>query len=131
MSRTKKINLALLLTSFAGYLEWGGGSHGFLLTLEAEVLKKLFSDPVAVLHPFTVLPLLGQIMLMATLLQKEPSRVLSMLGMISLGILLLMIFLIGILTINLKILLSAVPFLVAAYLAIHNFRRQKSETGRN
>ena len=131
MSRTKKINLALLLTSFTGYLEWGGGSHGFLLTLEAEVLKKLFSDPFAVLHPFTVLPLLGQIMLMATLLQKEPSRVLSILGMISLGILIMMIFLIGILTVNFKILFSAVPFLVAAFLAIRNFRRQKSETGRN
>jgi cobalamin biosynthesis protein CobD/CbiB len=124
MSRTKRINLALLLTSFAGYLEWGGGSHGFLLTLEAEVLKKLFSDPIAALHPFTVLPLLGQILLMATLLQKEPSRLLTVTGLICLGLLLLMIFLIGILTLNLKILLSAVPFLFTTYFAVRNLRRK-------
>lgn len=116
--RKKILNGLAILTSLFGYLEWGGGNSTFLFQAELEVLGKLFSDPVSAAHPFTVVPLVGQALLFVTLLQKEPSRWLTFIGLACLGLLLGFVFLIGLLSFNLKILLSTIPFLVTAGFAV-------------
>lgn len=69
--KSKLLNFLLIVTSLLGYLEWGGDNHIFLFKAEAEILSKLFTDPLSVLHPFTLLPLAGQIILLITLFQKK------------------------------------------------------------
>jgi hypothetical protein len=120
----KILNGLAALTSLTGYLEWGGGNSAFLFQGELELLGKLFSDPVSAAHPFTLLPLFGQVLLVITLFQKEPSRWLTFIGVGCLGLLLLFMFLIGLLFLNLRILLSTVPFVVTAFLAVKEARKR-------
>ncbi len=122
--KKKILNGLALLTSLFGYLEWGGGNGAFLFQAELEVLRKLFSDPVSAAHPFTLLPLLGQVLLLVTLLQKEPSKWLTIIGIASIGILLLLMAFIGVISFNLKILLSTIPFIATAILAIREARKK-------
>jgi hypothetical protein len=122
--KSKILNIFLILTPLIGYLEWGKDSRSFLFQAEAEVLRKLFTDPLSVIHPFTLLPLLGQIILLFTLFQKQPSKRLTLIGMGSVAVLLLFIFVIGLLSRNYKILLSTLPFILTGALTIAHHRRK-------
>ncbi len=118
------LNGLAILTSLFGYLEWGGGNGAFLFQAELEVLGKLVSDPVSAAHPFTLLPLFGQVLLLITLFQREPSRLLTYIGLACLGLLLVFMFVIGLFSFNFKILLSTVPFMVTAVLGIIETRKK-------
>ncbi len=121
--KSKILNSLLLITSLFGYLEWGGNKHSFLFQAEAEVFSKLFSNPASVLHPFTVLPMVGQLMLVATLLQKTPGKTLTYISIGSLGVLLGFMFVIGLLSLNYKITISTIPFIVVSIIAIRHYRK--------
>jgi len=116
----KILNLSLILTSLIGYLEWGGGNNMFLIQGEIEVVSKLFSNPNSVIHPLTLLPLLGQVLLIFTLFQRNPSKILTFLGMGSLGVLLLLMFVIGLMNVNFKIIASVLPFLITGFFTIRS-----------
>ena len=122
-SKDKLINILLICTSLLGYLEWGGNNSMFLYQAIGEVFKKNFIDPTSVLHPFIVLPLTGLMILLFTLLQKRPARIWTYIGIGCIGILLILMFVIGILSLNYKIILSTMPFLAVATYAI--FRNRK------
>jgi len=61
----KLLNLCLILTSLMGYLEWGQGRSVLLLQAEAEMFSRALAAPAAVIHPLTLLPVLGQLALVA------------------------------------------------------------------
>jgi hypothetical protein len=107
-----------------GYLEWGGGNSMFLFQGEIDILSRLFHDPLSAAHPFTLLPLLGQIILLVTFFQKNPSKILTFIGLGCLSVLLLFMFLIGVLSLNFKILLSTIPFIVTGIVVIIDSRRK-------
>lgn len=121
--KSKILNACLILTSLLGYLEWGTDQKMFLLQGEMEILTKLFDDPLSALHPFTVLPLFGQILLLITLFQSKPSKLLTYSGLGCLSILLLFMFFIGLISFNYKIVLSTIPFIVTGILTIRNLRK--------
>lgn len=114
----KILNALLIASSLFGYLEWGGGMHTFLFQAESEIFVKLFSDPSSVLHPFTLLPLAGQALLAFTLFQRRPSKILTYIGIAGIGILLVLMFAIGLMSLNYKILFFSLPFLVLAVYTI-------------
>jgi hypothetical protein len=120
--KVKFFNLLLIITSLFGYLEWSGDSHAFLFQAEAEVFSKLFTDPASVLHPFTLLPMAGQIILLLTLFQNKPGKILTYIGIACLGLLLGFMFVIGIISVKYKIVLSTIPFLVVAFFTIRRYR---------
>lgn len=122
--RSKLLNLLLIITSLAGYLEWGGGNSAFLFQAEAEVLSKIFTDPASVIHPFSLLPMVGQLLLLITLFQHKPGRLLTWIGLSGIGILLVFMFVIGIISLNLKVAFSTVPFLVVGVVTIRHYRRE-------
>lgn len=123
----KILNALLIVTSLLGYLEWSGNSSSFLFQAEAEIFSKLFTDPVSVLHPFTVIPFIGQLLLVFTLFQKKPSKVLTYTSIIGLGFLLGFMLVIGILAMNYKIILSTIPFITVAGLTVMHYRRLKRD----
>ncbi len=125
--KTKLLNLALILTSLVGYLEWGGGNAMFLVQGEFDIIVKLFTNPSSALHPFTLLPLVGQLLLVATLFQQRPSRWLTFLGMAGIGVLLLFMFVIGLMSLNLKVAGSTMPFLVTAVWTVLHHRALKAD----
>ena len=122
--KRKVMNGLAILSSLFGYLEWGGGNRMFLFQGELEVLGKFVSDPIAAAHPFTLLPLFGQMLLLVTLFQTKPSRLLTFIGLAGLGLLMGFMFLIGLLSFNFKVLISTVPFIVTAVFAIMEARRK-------
>lgn len=126
LMKSKLLNLLLILTSFAGYLEWGEDRHLFLYQAEIEIFSKLFTDPMSVIHPFTILPLLGQIALLITLFQKQPGKILTLAGIGGISVLLILMLVIGIMSWNIKIILSTLPFLITAIVAISHFKRRSS-----
>jgi len=124
--KIKILNTLLILTSLIGFLQWGKDSHLFLFQAEAEIIGKLFTDPTSVLHPFTVLPLAGQIILLITVFQKNPSKVLTLIGLSGLALLLLFMLLVGILSVNFKIIISTLPFVIVAILSIRHLWLNRS-----
>jgi hypothetical protein len=124
--KSKILNLLLVITSLLGYLEWSGDSHSFIFEAEAEFFVKLLNNPIAALHPFTILPLAGQLLLLITLFQKTPSKRLTYIGIIGLGLLLGFMFIIGIISGHYKILFSTLPFLSVAAITIRHYRNHKA-----
>ncbi len=121
--KLKLLNAALIITSVMAYLEWGHDNSIFLLSAEADIIKGLFTDPSSVVHPFTLIPLAGQLMLLATLFQKQPGKALTFLGMGCIAVLLLFIFAIGIMTMNVKIIACSLPFVVTCIATILAHRK--------
>jgi len=126
--KSKVLNFLLIITSLIGYLEWGGNNHTFLFAAEAEIISKLFTEPGSILHPFTILPLVGQILLLITLFQKKPSKLLTLLSIGGLGILLGLMFVIGLISLNYKVILSTLPFLAVTIVTILHYRKSKTSS---
>lgn len=123
----KIANLLLVVTSLFGYMEWGKDNSAFLFSAEAEVIRRLFTDATSVIHPLTIIPLAGQLLLLCTLFQKTPSKILTYIGMASLAILLFFLFLIGARGGNMKMLLAASPFLITCiYVIVLHIKEKKN-----
>ncbi len=120
----------MLASTFTVYLEWGTDQSSFLIEAEWTVFKKITSTPLEVLHPFTVLPLIGQIWLLMLILKTSYRNwqyyvsiglLASLIGMISLS---------GILSINLWTIISVTPFWVLSgwiFLTIKSKKESKSQ----
>ncbi|MBX7186799.1 MAG: hypothetical protein K1Y01_16780 [Vicinamibacteria bacterium] len=122
MTVKKALNLSLVLSSLVGYLEWGKSESTFLFQAEAGMFDKALQHPESLIHPFTLLPLLGQAALLATLFQKEAGKRLTYLGIAGLGLLLGFMFVVGLISLNPRILVSTLPFLILATVTIRRHR---------
>ncbi len=123
--KKKLLNLGLILASLIGYTEWGTGNSTFLFTAEADVLIKMFTNASSVIHPFTVIPILGQLILLFTLFQREPGKLPTYIGLSALSLLIVFIFLIGIMSMNFKVLLSTAPFIALGIYTVMQYRGKK------
>ncbi len=120
------MNAGLILTSLTGYLEWGGNNAAFLFSAEAEIISKMIHQPSEVLHPFTIFPLLGQMLLVITLFQSTPGKKLTYTGITLIGLLMVFILFIGLIGLNLKVAVSVIPFLVLSIFTVRQFKEGKS-----
>lgn len=118
--KQKILNSLLIFTSLIGYIEWAGQHHGFLFQLEYEIILKFFQDPIQAIHPLTILPLFGQLILLATLFQKKPNPWLSLSGLICIALLIVLITFIGAMSLNFRIFFSGLPFICCSVFAIKN-----------
>ncbi len=130
--KKKIFNFLLIITSLIGYLEWGKNNHTFLFQSEVELLSKIFTNPYAAIHPFTILPLFGQLLLVITLFQRKPNKNLTYLSIGCLGILLGFMFLIGLISLKIKISISTIPFIVVSILTIrHTIKNEQHSSTKN
>jgi hypothetical protein len=113
----KLLNVLLILTPLMGYLEWAD-QHTFLYKIEYDLLFNFNQKKDAFLHPFVLLPLLGQLLLVVTLFQREPNKKLTLAGIFLISILMILIFVVGILAKTAAIVLYATPFLVTAGITV-------------
>ena len=117
--------LLLLIASLFVYLSWGQVSAAFLFQMELEIIKKLFTNPTAALHPFTIIPLLGQLVLVITFVQKTPSNLLLKTGISCLLFLIGFVFIVGLLSLRLPIIISTLPFILLAFFTLKDLRTIK------
>ncbi len=113
----KLFNLLLLLSSFFGYLEWSDQST-FIFQLEYDLFFKIETNPATFTHPLILLPFLGQLLLLITLFQKTPNRVLTIVGLSCISLIMLMLVLVGILSTNMQIIMGSLPFISIAIFVI-------------
>lgn len=117
--------LFLIISSLFVYLSWGKESAAFLFQMEYEIITKLFTNPTSALYPFTVIPILGQLLLLITLLQKTPSTILLKTGIGCLLFLIGFVFIIGLLSLRLPIIVSTIPFITLAFFTLKSLRTVK------
>ncbi len=120
------LNLSLIISSLFGYLEWGHDMHSFLFQVEFELFAKGRGTTDSFMHPFVLIPLIGQILLLITLFQKAPSKLLTYLGLTGLGLIMLMILIVGILSMNPAVTCSALPFITCAVFIVRSNRKTKA-----
>ena len=126
MNRTIKfLTLGVIISSLFGYLEWGRGNHQFLFETEWLVLQKIGTDPLSVLHPFVVLPLIGQIILFVLLFMKNPPKKWIIAGVTFIALLLGFIAIVGVLAFNYKIIISVIPFFVASGILLKSLKANR------
>jgi hypothetical protein len=94
---------------------------------EGELLMKIFTDPVSALHPFTVLPLIAQLLLLISLLLRKPKPWLTFTGMALIGLLMLMVLLVGMLSMSWKVAASSLPFMLLSVYGIIRCRPRKKQ----
>ena len=114
----KYINIFLLLAFQFGYLEWGKNGHLFIFQAEWEIILKSRTSWMAALHPFIIVPLGGVIMILITIFQKKPGRMLSLVGFGCMSLVMLMLLFIGFMVPNFKMILSVIPFFIAGFLLL-------------
>ncbi|MCE2963684.1 MAG: hypothetical protein ACK5UE_01640 [Chitinophagales bacterium] len=113
-SKNKLLVVLIIMSSLIGYLEWGGGNSAFLFEMEKDVLSKLFAFPNSVIHPLTIFPMLGQVMLLVSLFKDPLNKKLVYWGIGLIAILLVLILFIGIIELNWKIIICSLPFVIVA-----------------
>ena len=123
--KARVLNFLLLATSLFAYLEWGDKQHLFLFQAELMLFSKLMHDPLAILHPMIVLPFIGQVLLLITLFQKKPNWLYTILSLIFLGVLNVFIFVVGLLSLNMKITIASFPFIVISILILKQIRTRR------
>jgi hypothetical protein len=117
--------LFLIINSLFVYLSWGKESAAFLFQMEYEIISKLFTNPLSALHPFTIIPLLGQILLLISLFQKTPNVVLLKIGIGCLLFLIGFVMIVGLLSRRISIIVSTLPFITVALVTLKTLRTAK------
>lgn len=126
LTNHKLHNLLLLVSSLFVHLEWGGNNAAFLWEAELDVLAQMATNPAQAVHPFTLIPLFGQLLLLGTLVQKKTSKTMSLLGLFCLAVLVVFILLVGILALNWSTILSCFPFLLFGTLGFYTWKNKKA-----
>jgi hypothetical protein len=121
---SRLLYLLLAVTPWICYLEWGGDNAGFLIMMEWQIIfeTKNFVDTFS--HPLVLLPMMGQLFIFIAAIHPDRMRFLAITGHIMLSLLIFMIFLAGLLQFNLKIISSALPFIVCSYLFYSTYQKK-------
>lgn len=119
--------LPLLLVLAAGccYVEWANES-ATLFQMEWIILRSLGSAAYNFLHPVVLMPMVGQLLLLVSMLRVRPLRALVLTGIAMLGILVLLVLLAGIMGRQLLMILSCLPFIGLAILYVRIASAAKS-----
>ena len=118
------LNIGILLSFLVCYLEWGRGNSAFVAQVEYQILVGR-PEVANFAHPMIAIPALGQLVVLYTLFQKTPSRRLTSVGIVLMGVLVLLLALIGVLSTNARIGASTLPFLT---LGVIHFARPRRST---
>ena len=106
--------LLTVITFFFCYLEWGAGQSAFLYEAALQVFSQRESAGDNFSHPLILLPFVGLLILLYQAFQPIPSRRWVYIGLALPAILVLFILLVGILSGNVKVMVSTLPFLASA-----------------
>ncbi len=126
-STRRLINIGILVTFSICYLEWGGGNSSFIFQVEYELFRKTDDLLSSLTHPLILAGLAGQILLLYSIFSKKPKRIFNSIGILILSPVVLLAFLAGMLSMNLKTIVSALPFIVLSVIYFLKYRKQLPE----
>lgn len=114
MSKKQLLSAGLFISFFFGYLEWGNGNTAFVYEGFLEVISNAKRLESNFTHPLIVLPLIGQIIFLSGTFKKTLKNQWFVGALILTGLLFVMILLAGVLSMNSKIIISCLPYLLFA-----------------
>jgi len=117
----RMLNLAILVSFFVCYVDFGHDGKEFIGQTELYLLTSVGEADATTLLAF-ILPI-GQIILIFASIKPKPDKALTIWGMVLLGIVVLLVFGLGLLTGNMAVVSSTIPFLLAALICISYIRR--------
>ena len=106
--------LLTVLASMLGYLQWGEDQHQFLFQTEAELFRKGWGNPGSVVHPFILLPLFGQLLLLVNAFIAKPRKGLIYLGIVLIGLLYGLLIIIAYLSSSILVKVAVFPYSIMA-----------------
>ena len=105
------INLGLLIAFSFCYLEWPPNNSMFIFQGEYEIFTNTKNMASNFTHPIILLGLVTQLILLYSAIKVNVSKKLNHLGVLLLTPVVLLFLVVGILSSNIKIILSTLPFL--------------------
>ncbi|MFN7115382.1 MAG: hypothetical protein ACK4TA_01205 [Saprospiraceae bacterium] len=105
------LNLGIILAFSIGYMEWGNQQSAFVAQVEYQLLFKEKDLLAALTHPLILAGLVGQLIVLYVAFTRKPHKILHLIGILLLSAVMLLILLAGILSQNVKIILSVLPFI--------------------
>jgi len=125
--KMKRLALFFVFFSFLFcYMEWGKDQSAFVYEVVYLILFKQGDPQNSFTHPLILLPFVGELILLFLVFQKEPGKRWAFIGMALPGILVLFLLFIGVISQNVKIVGSTVPFLLSAGWVLWVFRQGAS-----
>ena len=121
-------NTGILLSSLFGYMEWGNNQHSLLFEIECDLLFGDKSLLQTITHPIVLASVSGQLLILYCAIKSNSSKKLNLLGLLLLGILMLLILLAGLLSANIKMIGSVLPFLVFGILLMAAIKKERRKT---
>lgn len=115
--------LFLLLSFLTCYLQWPIDHSSFVFQIEYEAFIKARENFMSLLHPLILIPLLGQILVIIILFQRNPSKIAILISLSCLSILVLLIFIVGCIGLNYKIVLSTIPCIAISLYILTNIKK--------
>lgn len=123
MHKTKILCLLAFAFSLIGYLQWGNSNTAFIFQAEYEIFSKLPDGDEAFKHPFILLPLIGQILLIVSIFLKKPRGFLIITALCLIGILFGMLLIVGFFGAGVLTVASSLPFLITSVLLVIHLRK--------
>ena len=118
------INIGLLLTFFLCYMEWGQGNSSFIFQIPYALFSKMDDLWASLTHPLIISGLIGQLLLLYCAFKSTPNRTVNTIGILILSPVVLLTLLAGALSVNLKMIVSTLPFLTLAVVYFLRFRKR-------
>jgi hypothetical protein len=104
-------------------MEWGTTNSGFIFQMEYEFFRRGNDIAGSFAHPLILLPFLGQVVLLVSTLLLLHKRW-TLIGLLLLSPLVIMILLAGSLSLNVKTIVSTLPFVIISILFIRSYRKK-------
>lgn len=124
----KLINLGLFLSFFLCYLEWGGGQSIFIAQTAYELIFVQGFSWNTAFHPVILSAIVGLLILLYAAIVRNPNRWVNILGVVLLSAVVFIFFLAGVLSGNLRMIGSNLPFLVlAGVFFVLGYRERKAQ----
>jgi len=123
---SRLIQPGLVLTFLICYVDFGHDGANFVGQLEYSLLKDIGGSFSSFQSPLFMLALIGQMLILFSMFSARSNKGLTITGLICLGIIVLLIFVSGLLTANLPVVLSTIPFIAVS--AIYIVKRSPGKT---
>jgi hypothetical protein len=118
-------NIALIVTFLICYLDFGHDGSGFVGQIEYSVIKNLNAEISALQNPLFILAFIGQILILISVFNSNHSNGLIFLGIKLLGVIVLLILIFGVFLLNVKMIVSTIPFISVVILYILKVKSKK------
>ena len=110
------------------YLDWGHEGGEFIWQLESSFFARYDDSSALLVNIFVILALIGQVLLIIATIKSKPSRQVTIYGIAFLSVIVILVFIMGLVVSNAKIILSTLPFLTLASIFIAKTHNMKTKT---